>query len=810
MAEIRNRKKLDNQGQRDDNNQKGQTELDAGLAHFDKHSPADIPTTNTPASNVALFVVTVLSVLTRTWMLHYPGEVVFDEVHFGKFASYYLRREYFFDVHPPLGKMFLAGVAYIVGYDGHFLFDNIGDNYTENNVPYLAMRLWCALCGAAVIPVSYMTLREIGVSIAGATLGALLLVFDNALITQSRLILLDSMLMIFCTMCIYFWIRFYKLRHSPFSTAWWFWLLTTGFGIALVCGVKMVGLFTMATVGIATIVDLWEIMDIRRAVPLRKIVKHVAARSLCLIVVPFALYLFPFYLHFSILSHSGTGDAFMSIRFQEGLLNNNNTSGATAVMYGANITMKHGTTKHYLHSHTHLYPLRYDDDRISSQGQQVNGYAHSDVNSLWNMVPVDRELYPPSSEYIPTEQETERDVRYVRHEDIVRLHHVMTGSYLTTHDVASPLTTTNMEMTTLKDQEAETRYNETLWRVMIEDASKGDKLKSKKVLIKLVNVVHNVAIMTDKGALPDWGFKMQQTNGNKNLKDKSNFWRIEKVEHERIVNGVELGEENAKSGAPSLTFMAKFAELQGQMFHHNAALTKPHPYSSPPSYWPFVIRGISFWEKKDGLRQIYLIGNPIVWWLSIASIFFYIVLWGVDRICLRRGIDDFGDNARRWWDRAIGFLLVAWLMHWIPFFAMGRMLFLHHYLPAFIFSTMVAAALFDFLVRVIFARMCTPAGTAGFTSSTLAGNTSENNAATFTMAPKAAVTAYSSLTPLRSMWISQANEPGIRYYLLVGVILIVCGYTFLDFSPLCYGSGFSTLERLRAHKWLSTWDLQYA
>lgn len=127
--------------------------------------------------SVVLITMTLLAFITRVWLINFPSEVVFDEVHFGKFASFYLRGEYYFDVHPPLGKMLLAGVGHLVGYNGHFLFDNIGDDYIANEVPYIAFRVWCAICGTAIIPVSMLIMKEMGVSLMGCVLGAVMLIF---------------------------------------------------------------------------------------------------------------------------------------------------------------------------------------------------------------------------------------------------------------------------------------------------------------------------------------------------------------------------------------------------------------------------------------------------------------------------------------------------------------------------------------------------------------------------------------------------------------------------------------------------------
>jgi len=70
-------------------------------------------------------------------------------VHFGGFASNYLRREYFFDVHPPLGKMMIAALGYFMGYEGNFTFGNIGLSYVGSTAPYVAMRTMMVLVSLA-------------------------------------------------------------------------------------------------------------------------------------------------------------------------------------------------------------------------------------------------------------------------------------------------------------------------------------------------------------------------------------------------------------------------------------------------------------------------------------------------------------------------------------------------------------------------------------------------------------------------------------------------------------------------------------
>ena len=200
---------------------------------------------------------------------------------FGGFASKYIKGKFFMDVHPPLAKLLLTLAGWLAGFDGEFDFKDIGKDYVEPGVPYVAMRLLPALMGVMTVPTIFLTLKATGCKTMTAAMGAGLIIFgkkhltnlscsilticiENGLLTQSRLILLDSPLIIFTAFTALAWTCFTNQHEQgpskAFDSSWWFWLVATGVGLGATVSVKWVGLFTIAWVGSLTILQLWLLL----------------------------------------------------------------------------------------------------------------------------------------------------------------------------------------------------------------------------------------------------------------------------------------------------------------------------------------------------------------------------------------------------------------------------------------------------------------------------------------------------------------------------------------------------------------------
>jgi dolichyl-phosphate-mannose--protein O-mannosyl transferase len=98
--------------------------------------------------------------------------VIWDEAHFGKFGSHYLKREFYFDVHPPLGKMLVGLAGLLSGYNGGYEFKS-GEMYPED-VPFVAMRVILATFGVLMVPLGWYTAIELGMSTRACHLVALM------------------------------------------------------------------------------------------------------------------------------------------------------------------------------------------------------------------------------------------------------------------------------------------------------------------------------------------------------------------------------------------------------------------------------------------------------------------------------------------------------------------------------------------------------------------------------------------------------------------------------------------------------------
>lgn len=83
------------------------------------------------------------------------------------------------DVHPPLAKLLLTLAGWLAGFDGEFDFKDIGKDYVEPGVPYVAMRMLPAIMGVMTVPMIFLTLKAVGCKTMTATMGAGLLIFGT-------------------------------------------------------------------------------------------------------------------------------------------------------------------------------------------------------------------------------------------------------------------------------------------------------------------------------------------------------------------------------------------------------------------------------------------------------------------------------------------------------------------------------------------------------------------------------------------------------------------------------------------------------
>jgi len=116
---------------------------------------------------------------------------------------------------------------------------------------------------------------------------------------------------------------------------------------------------------------------------------------------------------------------------------------------------------------------------------------------------------------------------------------------------------------------------------------------------------------------------------------------------------------------------------QVSMYEFHASLTQGHPYQSRWWSWPLLIRPI-WYEYSEAAPQIHrgilAIGNPFVWWASLPA--FCLVAW---RAVRTRAMPE-------------TFLLVGFVISYLQYAFISRVLFLYHFMPALPFLIMGLAS----------------------------------------------------------------------------------------------------------------------
>lgn len=156
---------------------------------------------------VLITILIILTAATRIPYFGHPDEVVFDEVYFARWSTNYFKGEFYFDIHPPLAKMILAATGKIFGFDetNNTDFSQIGNKYKGDFYKlFRAVEMFFSLILVLAV---YGIGKRLFYNKWPGFLASLFIIFDNAILVQSRYIFTDIFLLAFGALGIYFVLR---------------------------------------------------------------------------------------------------------------------------------------------------------------------------------------------------------------------------------------------------------------------------------------------------------------------------------------------------------------------------------------------------------------------------------------------------------------------------------------------------------------------------------------------------------------------------------------------------------------------------
>ncbi len=235
----------------------------------------------------------------------------------------FLLSQFAFDIHPWLGKLTLAFFAWLAGYRDQGFDFQTGINYTNGD--YYYARIPSALFGSLCIPLMYFIAIELRMSRLSAFLTACLPLFDNLLLVESRLILIDAQLIFYLNLSLLFALRMFNLveGHKRGTSRFYFYLVATALSCAAAMSVKWTAASTPFLIAIVCAFGVWRL-------------RHPLPISDCIIaaIVGFALYSMPWYVFVQISKQSTSSAVRMSNRFRTTLHGNSSVPFDPSNEYG--------------------------------------------------------------------------------------------------------------------------------------------------------------------------------------------------------------------------------------------------------------------------------------------------------------------------------------------------------------------------------------------------------------------------------------------------------------------------------------------